>query len=335
MRRPAGAPTVEIEYRRPPDRVERFRQELLHDGPDVKITLLERPADAEAMRVGPVSLPGGSSLVWFTYPGRPYEVAALYGPGGDLVGHYTNLVRPPTFENGRWRIVDLFLDLWTPPGGDTRVLDEDDLERARAEGAIEPEEAERARETARTLMGRARSGEWPPPEVEDWPLETLGSLRLLRDEPGTYYANLVSTRIIAWGIYCLGAVAVTSVGFAALTDAFAGPGAARTTWLFTMGAEAVGLLPVALSGKLPAARRVRMREVLTEHTLFLAAAVSAVAILVLHDSSLWRSLLASVYAALGLFLGVFAVCRAAFDRTWPTLALAGLVVCGVALLVLL
>lgn len=328
-------PTVEIEYRRPPDRVERFRQELLHDGPEVKITLLERPPDAEALRVGPVSLPGGSSLVWFTYPGRPYEIAALYGPGGELLGHYTNLVRPPRLENGRWRIVDLFLDLWTPAQGDTRLLDEEDLERARAEGAIGPEEAERTREEARTLLGRARSGAWPPPEVTRWPLDSVASLRLLRDEPGTYYANLVSTRIIAWGIYCLGAVAVTSVGFAALTDAFTAPGPGRTAWLATLAAEAVGLLPVALSGKLPAARRVRMREILTEHTLFLAAAVSAVAVLVLHDSSLWRSLLASVYAALGLFLGIFAICRAVFDRTWPALALTGLLVCAVAFAVLL
>ncbi len=328
-------PTVEIEYHRPPDRVERFRQELLHDGRDVKITLLERPPDADTLRVGPVALPGGSSLVWFTYPDRPYEIAALYGPGGELLGHYTNLVRPPTFENGRWRIVDQFLDLWTPVDGDTQLLDEEELERACAEGMIERDEAERTRETARRLLDRARSGAWPPREVEDWPLESIATLRLRRDEPGTYYANLVSSRIIAYGIYFLGAVAVTSLGFAALSDALTGPGPARTAWLATLAAEAVGLLPVALTGKLPAARRVRMRELLTEHTLFLAAAVSAVAILVLHDSSLWRSLLASVYAALGLFLGVFAFCRAAYDRAWPALALAGLVVCGVALAVLL
>jgi hypothetical protein len=202
------------------------------------------------------------------------------------------------------------VDLWTPAEGDTRLLDMDEIEKARA-------------------------GRWPPAQVRAWPLDAVPALRLRRDEPGTYYANLVSSRIIAYGIYCLGAVALTSVAFAAFSDAFVGGRPARTAWLVSLAAEALALLPVALSGKLPAARRVRMGEVLTEHTLFLAAAVCAAAILLVHDSSLWRSLLSAVYGALGLFLGVFATCRAAFDRAWPGLALAGLGVCVIALIVLM
>jgi hypothetical protein len=326
---------VEVEYHRPPDRTDRFRQELLDDGETARITLMEVSVDRAPVRIGPVHLPARSSVVWFTFPGRWYEVAALYGPTGELQGHYTNLIRPPEIEGHRWRITDLFLDLWSPARGEARVLDRAEFEEARRRGWIDRETAERAEATCRTVLARARAGDWPPAEVERWPLETLPALRLKRDEPGSYYANLVSTRIIAYGIYCLGAVALTSVGFAAFTNVFSGDRAARTTWLVTMGAEAAVLLPFALAGKLPAARRVRTQEVLTEHTLFLAAAVSAAAILAVHDSSLWRSLLSSVYATLALFLGVFATCRAYFDRTLPRLALAGLVVCLVALVFLL
>jgi len=287
------------------------------------------------MRVGPEELPAGSSLLWFTFPGRWYEVAALYGPGGELRGHYTNLVRPPELGDGRWRITDLFLDLWSPAGAETRVLDRGEFEEARREGWIGDDEAERAEAACEEILERSRAGGWPPPPVGRWPLEAVPALRLRRDEPGTYYANLVSSRIIAYGIYCLGLVAVTAAGFAALTDVFSGGEAARTAWLVTMGAEAAVLLPFALAGKLPAARRVRAREVLNENTLLLAAAVSAAAVLAVHDSSLWRSLLSSVYATLALFLGIFGACRAWFDRTVPRLALAGLAVCLVALVFLL
>jgi len=314
--------------------VDRYRQELLLDDRDVKITLLQRAPGAEPLRVGPVSLEGGSTVVWFTFPGRSWEVAGLYDPLGELIGHYTNLVRPPELEDGRWRIVDRFVDVWSPADGEPRLLDLDELAEARTRGAISEGEAAEAEATARDLLDRTRRGDWPPRVVEEWPLDAIEALRLRRDEPGTYYANLVSTRIIAWGIYYLGVAAITSVGFAGLTDAFGGGAAARKAWVLTLGAEALGLLPLALAGKLPAARRVRMREVLNETTLFLAAAVSAVAILAVHDSSLWRSLLGSVYGALGLFLAIFAFCRAVYDRTWPTLAIAGLVVCAVAFLIL-
>jgi len=326
---------VEVVYHRPPDRTVRFHQELLARDGDTRITLLQVPMGGDPMRVGPEELEGGSSLLWFTFPGRWYEVAALYGPGGELRGHYTNLVRPPELENGRWHITDLFLDVWSPVGGDTRVLDRREFEEARREGWIGADEAERAEAACREILERSRAGEWPPPPVGRWPLEAVPVLRLRHDEPGTYYANLVSTRIIAYGIYCLGLVAVTSVGFAAFTDVFSGGEAARTAWVVTMGAEAAVVFPFAMAGKLPAARRVRTREVLTENTLFLAAAVSAAAILAVHDSSLWRSLLSSVYATLALFLGIFAACRAWFDRALPRLALAGLVVCLVALVFLL
>ena len=45
--------------------------------------------------------------------------------------------------------------------------------------------------------------------------------------------------------------------------------------------------------------------------------------------------LTGLYATLALFLAIFAVSRARFDRRFPVLAVTGLAVCAVALLVLL
>lgn len=322
--------------RRPPDRRRRHVQELLLDDEELKVTLQRRPRTAEPRTVADgVVLEPGAPVLWFTFPGRPWEVAAFHDRSGRLLGHYTNLIRPPELGPDRWRIDDLFLDLWQPGEGEARLLDADELAEARERGWIEPGEADRVEELGRELLERARAGDWPPAPVRRWTLETVPTLRLRRDEPGAYRANLVVGRIVAFGIYFLGAASATSAGFALLTDAFRAPGAARQAWAAALALEAAGLLPVALAGRLPATRRVRPQEALSESTLFLGAAATTGAVLVAHDSSLWRSMLTAVYLALGGFLGVFAVCRIWFERRVPALALAGLALCLATLAVLL
>lgn len=302
----------------------------------MKITLQRRLRSAEPRPVADgVVLEPGASLLWFTFPGRRWEVAAFHDSSGRLLGHYTNLIRPPEIGPETWRITDLFLDLWQPVDGPPHLLDADELEEARERGWVHDGEAERVAALGETLLARARRGAWPPPSVRRWRLEEVPALRLRRDEPGAYYANLVSGRIIAFGIYFLGAASVTSLAFAVSTDALQAPGWAQRAWVATLALEGAALLPVALTGRLPATGRVRPRETFSESTLFLGAAATSAAVLLAHDSSLWRTLLTAVYLALGGFLGIFAFCRAWFERRPPTLALAGLVVCLATLAILL
>ncbi|MFW6192534.1 MAG: DUF402 domain-containing protein [Gemmatimonadota bacterium] len=327
---------MEIVYLRPPDEVRRYDQELLHREDDLRVTLLERDPEADPWRIGDgVILEGGSSLVWFTFPGRRYEIAAFYDPDDRFLGHYTNFVETPRMEDGRWEITDQFLDLWLPADGSPTLLDRDEFREARERGWIEPEEARKVERLAILLLDRSRSGAWPPERVRRWSRMRPYSMRLLRDAPGLYRANLISNRIIAFGIYFLGAASLTSLGFAALTDAFAAPGPAQTAWVATLGVEAATLFGVTLVGKLPATRHVRRQELLTEDTLFKGAAVMALAVLLVQDSQLWETLLAAVYGTLGLFLAIFAACRAGWDRKLPWTALAGLAVCLLALALLL
>lgn len=321
---------------RPPGRERRHVQELLLDADDLKVTLQRRPRDADPREVaGEVVLAPGAALLWYTFPGRRWEVAAFHDRRGRLLGHYTNLIRPPELDGRAWRITDLFLDLWQPVEGAPRLVDRAELSEARAEGWITDEEADRTAELGRELLERARRGSWPPEAVRRWPLEAAPTLRLRRDEPGAYHANLVTGRVIAFGIYFLGAASVTSLAFAGFTDALRTPGPAQRAWTIVLAVEAAALLPVALAGRLPATRRVRLRQALSESSLFLGAAAASAAVLIAHDSELWRTLLTAVYLALGGFLGVFAVCRVWFERQVPTLALAGLAVCLATLLVLL
>lgn len=331
-----------VEVRRPAEGTRSFRLELLRDDPELGIALQRWPDDGDAYRVAEgLTLEPGSTLLWYLFPGRPYEVAAFHDPEGRLLGHYTNLIRPPEIrdegEGGgrRWIVEDLFLDLWQPAGGGVRTLDRDELAGAVGSGAIDRPEAERTERLAAELAERSRDAAWPPAEVRRWPLERVEELRLRRNEPGLYWANLVTNRVIAFGIYFLGAAALTTLGFAAFTDGLRASASARTAWFVCLGVEAAGLAAASLAGRLPAARRLRREEVMTEATLFMGAAVTGVAVLLVQDSSLWRSLLAAIYGTLGFFLGVFGVSRVIHDRRPPVLALAGLVVCVAALLVLL
>jgi predicted RNA-binding protein associated with RNAse of E/G family len=316
--------------------VQVFRQELLHDGPGCKITLLLHPPDAPPLPVGEIELAGGGALLWFLFPGRSYEVASVYDPDGRLLGYYTNLLRPPEPGPERWELTDLCLDVWQPVGGDARLLDWEELETAVVAGWMGADEARRVEAEAVAVLRAARTGRWPPRIVRRHPLEAVPAMRFHRDAPGTYYANLVIGRFIAFGMYAFAAVAVTSTAFAALTDAFLPTsGTSLTTWKALIAAEAVVLLLLSLAGRLPATRRPRPEEAITERVLFVGTIVSGLVVLLHPDDRLWRSGLAGLYAVLAFFLGIFAVARGAFDRRTPVLALAGILVSLVALAVLL
>lgn len=326
------APHVEIVYRRPGGRVERHRQELLHDGDEVKVTLLLRPPGARTLG-GAGELAGGSALLWFTFPGRWHEVAAFHDARGRFLGTYTNLIRPPELSGSVWRIDDLLLDVWLAPRSPPAVLDEDEFQEARRRGRISEDDARRAEEECRSVLARVRRGDWPPDPVRRWPLESVPYLRLRRDAPGTYHAARLAGRVIGYGLYLLGAVSLTSLAFGVWLM-LGGRGPGGTGWLATLAAEALILLPLALGGRLPATRWPRPAPT-DERTFFLGALASGLAIFVLHDAAAWRGPLAGVYGALALFCLIFAVCRAWFDRKFPAYALAGLLVCALSLLALL
>ena len=333
---PAGeTPEVEIVYRRLPDSVKTFRQEILHDGPNCKFSLLILPEGSEPLNVGEVQLEPGGAILWYLFPDRSYEVGGVYDPQGRLLGWYTNLLRLPEISEGRWELTDLFLDVWQPPDGPARLLDEADLAAALEAGAISREEARQVEAEAAAVLRSARAGRWPPTIVHRYPLEAVGSLRLRRDSPATYAANLVINRLIGFGMYLFGAISLTSLLFAAFTDAFSGPGTALTVWKTAIGLEAIILFLFAMIGRLPATRRPRPEESLDEKVLFIGSVVTALAVFLYPDGRLWRSALIAIYSILSLFLAIFAMARLRWERRFPVLAFAGILVCLFALAVLL
>ncbi len=308
------------------------------DDPRWKITLQILDGDFTPVRIdGATTLRPGSLLMWFLRPGQPFEVGAFYHGRGTFQGYYINLIRPPRLQSSPWVIEDLYLDVWLPEGGAGVLLDEDELDAAVARAELSAAEADALRRIGAGLLARSRrSGprRWLPRSVGRSPAESVPALRLRRDAPGTFHAARISGRIIAFGLYLMAAVSATSAGFAAFTDAFLVAGPAQDAWRLTMLGEALLLAPLALGGWLPATRWPQP-PLTDERSLFIATLAAGLAVLALSERTAWAGALLPIYATLGIFSLVFAVCRWRFDRKLPVFALAGVAMTLVALVILI
>lgn len=120
---------------------------------------------------GEVILESGSSIVWFSYPGRWHDIGLFHLRDGTFTGYYANVLTPVLMDGTRWDTTDLFLDVWLGSEGEPKVLDEEELVEALEAGWIDQSTGERAREEAAALVESAQAGNWPPQEVREWTLE--------------------------------------------------------------------------------------------------------------------------------------------------------------------
>lgn len=168
-----SAARVVIQYHRPPDRVERFEQWIVHRTAGCVVTLLDAATVTRPMRIdGITALEPGAPVVWFTFRDAWHDIGRFHTRDGRFTGLYANVLTPVRGLDGNaWETTDLFLDLWQPAGGTPRLLDEDELAAARTAAAIDSATARRAEEEAAALLQAARTGSWPPPVVQEWTLE--------------------------------------------------------------------------------------------------------------------------------------------------------------------
>lgn len=165
---------VRIRYLRPPDRRTVFRQELVLDRSDVKVTLARALDFDPPLEIrGATALEVGSDAVWFTFPDTWHDIGRFYRADGSFTGIYANVLTPPAIRpGGLWETTDLFLDVWIAAGShDPVLLDEEELAEAERRGWVDRGTARRARSEATRLLAEARRGRWPPAVVEEWTRE--------------------------------------------------------------------------------------------------------------------------------------------------------------------
>jgi hypothetical protein len=167
-----AATFVHIYYHRLPAREDVYRQKLVHDRSDVRVTLAEDVVLRPLLVDGEVTLEPGSDVVWFTFPDQWHDIGRFHRADGSLTGIYSNILTPPVFERGEvWRTTDLFLDVWIPRGGSPRVLDREEFDEAVKSGWIDDATRGRALDEVERILDAAERGAWPPLVVEEWTLE--------------------------------------------------------------------------------------------------------------------------------------------------------------------
>ncbi len=110
--------------------------------------------DREVMDLGFVVLEPGDGWIETFYADRWYNVFEIRAKDGRLKGWYCNVTRPARITEDEVSAEDLALDLWVDPGGEMKVLDEDEF----AELDLSPGVRRGAREALAELKARAEVG---------------------------------------------------------------------------------------------------------------------------------------------------------------------------------
>ncbi|MYK19721.1 DUF402 domain-containing protein [Candidatus Poribacteria bacterium] len=156
--------TVTLTYKRPPDRVNHFQQQLLYMDDEVILTSQCVRPSAPIVQNGKTVLGDNFPVVWFVFTGLWYDVGKVYNLNGEWTGYYCDIMKPvkrtvdATGKLNCFEITDLFLDLWVNPDGTYEIQDEDEFEEAVQSDAIDAELERKAWEVMKTLIAEVEAG---------------------------------------------------------------------------------------------------------------------------------------------------------------------------------
>ena len=157
--------TVTLTYKRPPDRVNHFQQELLYLNDEVIVTSQRVKPSSPIVQNGETVLGDNFAAVWFVFTGLWYDVGKVYNLENEWTGYYCDVLKPvkrSVDANGKlnlFEITDLFLDLWINPDGTYEIQDEDEFEEAVQNGAIDAELEGKALKVLQALIAEVEAGQ--------------------------------------------------------------------------------------------------------------------------------------------------------------------------------
>ena len=155
---------VTLTYKRPPNRVNHFQQQLLYLDDDVIVTSQRVKPSTPIVQNSETVLADNFAAVWFVFTGLWYDVGKVYNLNNEWTGYYCDIMKPvkrSTNAAGElecFEITDLFLDLWINPDGSYEIQDEDEFEEAVQSGAIDTTLEKTAWNVLNTLIAEVESG---------------------------------------------------------------------------------------------------------------------------------------------------------------------------------
>ncbi len=162
--------TIELIYKRLPDRVSHFQQNLLYEDSEVIVTSQQvKPSNPIVIDNGTV-LGDDFTAIWFVFANRWYDIGKIYNLNNQFTGYYCDIIMPMKRTETSFEITDLFLDLWVSPDGSYQLHDEDEFEAAIQRNWIQSDLAEKARNMLQNLISEIESSIFPPEIVFHWGL---------------------------------------------------------------------------------------------------------------------------------------------------------------------
>ena len=166
--------TVTLTYKRPPNRVNDFQQQLLYVDDEVIVTSQRVKPSSPIVQNGKTVLDDNFATVWFVFTGLWYDVGKVYNLDNEWTGYYCDIMKPVKRSmdvNGKlecFEITDLFLDLWVNPDGTYQIQDVDEFEDAVQKGVIDSELAGKCWNSLSALIVEVETGKFPPQFVSEY-----------------------------------------------------------------------------------------------------------------------------------------------------------------------
>ncbi len=164
--------TITLKYKRLPDRVNNYQQQLLYEDDDVIVTSQRIKPSSPLVLNGETVLGDNYTAVWFVFTGKWYDIGKIYNLDKVWTGYYCDIMMPVKRSSHKFEIVDLFLDLWVSPDGSYEIQDQDEFETALQDGVISTDLADKARNALNDLIDEVTSGKFPPEFVKNFVTET-------------------------------------------------------------------------------------------------------------------------------------------------------------------
>lgn len=159
---------IHLRYLRLPNDMTDVYNELVYRDKSVVVAKYVTPTRKTVVFDKEVVLAAGYEITYFELPDQWFTVCKIRNTEGKHTGYYCDIATPPQFLEDRVEQTDLFLDLWVFPDlSRYRVLDEDELETALANGWIEKPLYDRAKHEIQELICAVESGRFPPTIVKN------------------------------------------------------------------------------------------------------------------------------------------------------------------------
>ena len=86
--------TITLTYKRLPDRINYYKQQLLYADDDVIVTTQKIKPSTEIVQNGKTVLGDNYTAIWFVFQDSGYDIGKIYNLNNEWTGYYCDIIKP-------------------------------------------------------------------------------------------------------------------------------------------------------------------------------------------------------------------------------------------------